>query len=165
LTHRGPRTGRNCRLAEGPDGAHFQAPPLRADVMVIQDQSLSESVRDWVVARGYTDLGLQAVVLALFLLLVLGAVAGSLYWLWWIVRLSNSQNVQDFTAKPIPGLRKGKVAGQEFEFGEVAKAETEALRLMRHTIEELSFRLGTTETALKKLEGAFEHFEDVSGRA
>lgn len=62
-------------------------------------------------------------------------------------------------------MGKGKVAGQEFEFGEVARAESEALRLMSHTIEELNFRLASTETALKKLEGAFERFEDVSGRA
>lgn len=74
-------------------------------------------------------------------------------------------NIGRFTRKEIPGLRKGKVVGQGFEFGEVAKAETEALRLASQTIEELSFRLGSTEAALKKLEGAFERFEDVSGRA
>jgi hypothetical protein len=57
------------------------------------------------------------------------------------------------------------VAGQEFEFGEVARAERETLRLASETIEELSLRVASTEESLKKLEGAFERFEDVSGRA
>jgi hypothetical protein len=130
-----------------------------------QGQSVGEAVRDWVVSHGWVDFGLQVVTLALFLLLTLVAVSGSFYWLWWLVRLLRPSNIGKFVDKEIPGLRKGKVAGQEFEFGEVARVESEHLRLARQTIEELSFRLGSTEAALKKLEGAFERFEDVSGRA
>lgn len=130
-----------------------------------QGQSVGEAVRDWVIAHGYVDLGLQVVMLALFLLITLAALSGAVYWLWWLVRLLRIRNIGKFTRKEIPGLRKGKVAGQEFEFGDVVRAETETLRLASQTIEELSFRLGSTETALKKLEEAFARFEDVSGRA
>jgi hypothetical protein len=132
---------------------------------MLQDRSVGETVRDWIVAHGYVDLGLQVVALALFLLLTLLFVSGACYWLWWLIRLARPSNVGKFIDKEIPGLRKGKVAGQEFEFGEVAKTESETLRLMGQTIEELNFRLGGAESAVKKLEGAFERFEDVSGRA
>jgi hypothetical protein len=56
--------------------------------------------------------------------------------------LSRAANVATFTARDIPGLRKGKVAGQEFELAEVVRTEVEG------------FRVG----------GAFDRFEDVSGR-
>jgi hypothetical protein len=131
----------------------------------VQGQSVGEAVRDWVVSHGWVDAGLQVVAMALFLLLTLMAISGCFYWLWWLVRLLRPTNIGTFIKKEIPGLRKGKVAGQEFEFGELARAESETLRLASQTIEELSFRLGSTEAALKKLEGAFERFEDVSGRA
>lgn len=132
---------------------------------MVQEQSVGETVRDWVLAHGYVDLGLQVVVLALFLLVTLLALSGAFYWLWWLVRLCNARNVQDFTNKPIPGLRKGKAAGLELEFGEVARAEKDAIQAMGLTIEELSFRLVTAEATIKKLVQGFERFEDVSGRA
>jgi hypothetical protein len=131
----------------------------------VQEPSVTTTVRDWLAGHSYTDLALQVAATAFFLLVALASVAGSLYWLWWLVRLAKRENVQAFTHKPIPGLRKGKAAGMEFEFGEVARAESEALRLMGLTVEELSFRLAGAEAAVKKLEGVLERFEDVSGRA
>jgi hypothetical protein len=126
---------------------------------------MGELARNWITAHTYVDLGLQAVVLAVCVLLTLLAISAAFYSLWWLLRLLRPANVARFTARDIPGIRKGKLAGQELEFGEVASAESEAIRAMGQTIEELSFRLAGAERALKDLEETFERFEDVSGRA
>ena len=132
---------------------------------MLQEPSIGETVRDWVVAHGYVDLGLQVVTLALSLLVTLFAVSGALYWLSWLVRLSNAQNVQDFTAKPIPGLRKGKVAGQEFEFGDLVHKEGLAIAATNETVANLDVRVVNAEEAVEKLARAWERFEDVRGKA
>jgi hypothetical protein len=119
----------------------------------------------WVQEHGYVDLGLQIAALAFLLLLLLIAVSGCVYWGLFLARLFNAANVQDFISKPIPGLRRGKVAGQEFELTEVARAESEAIRIANQTVEELNYRLEGLEEVVRKLAERFERFEDVSGRA
>lgn len=130
-----------------------------------QEPSWAELVRGWIEQHGYVDLALQGTALAFFLLVFLATIAGCLYWGLFLVRLSNAENVQDFTRKPIPGLRRGKLAGQEFELTEMARAESDAIRLTSETVEELDRRLEVLENAIKQLSERFEHFEDVSGRA
>ena len=79
-------------------------------------------MREWIVAHGYADLGLQVVALALFLLVTLFAISGAPYWLWWLIHLSRTDEMARFTAKEIPGLRRGRVGSQEFEFGDAAQS-------------------------------------------
>ena len=112
---------------------------------------MSALARDWVAAHVYVDLALQVVILALCSLMALLGVAGTLYSLWWLVRLLRPANVAKFIKREIPGVRKGKVAGQEVEFAEVVSAEADAIRAMGHTIEEFSFRLGAAERTLEEL--------------
>jgi hypothetical protein len=85
---------------------------------------MGELARNWITAHTYVDLGLQAVVLAVCVLLTLLAISAAFYSLWWLLRLLRPANVARFTARDIPGIRKGKLAGQELEFGEVASAES-----------------------------------------
>ena len=111
------------------------------------------------------DCALQIAVVAVLALATLVAVSGILYWLLWLLRLSRPANWKGFIAKPIPGLRRGKVAGQEFEMADVVKAESETLKLQAAVIEDLNFRLDDLEVATRNLADIVERFEDVSGRA
>ena len=123
-----------------------------------------ETIELWFAQHGVLGFLLMVAVGAGLILLTLMAASGCVYWALFVRRLCRKENRNKFVEAPIPGLLRGKLAGQEFELA-AARAETEAIQFARRTLEELSFRLENAEATLQKLENAWERLEDVGGRA
>jgi hypothetical protein len=54
-------------------------------------------LKDWIAGHGYVDVAFQVLAVAMSLFIGLLSVAGALYTFWWLVRLLNRANIDDFT--------------------------------------------------------------------
>lgn len=111
-------------------------------------------VEAWITQHPYVDSALQIAIIILLTLAGLVGVSGIVYWILWLGRMLNPWNLASFVRAPIPRLRRGKVAGQEFEIdvARIIHIEREAAASVDIAGEELRVRLDALEGALRKLE-------------
>ncbi len=111
--------------------------------------SLSELACAWIAEHQTVDFALQVTAVAVLALMTFAALLGSVYCMWWLRRLINRENRTKFIVAPVPVLRRGRVAGQEFELAEIVQAEAEGAIVSHEAIAELDRRVNAIEAALR----------------
>lgn len=112
--------------------------------------SAAELFFTWVQLHPVVAFLLQAFVIGALALLALASLAGAFYWGLWLVRLLTAANRKRFIETPIPGLRRGKLAGQEFELvQQLAEEDANAVKGMLLALEALEQRVSGLEKSVE----------------
>jgi Tfp pilus assembly protein PilN len=107
----------------------------------------------------------QIAALTMTLALVLLCACLVVYFGLFLGRLTRRSNRQRFVATPIPGIHRGKIAGQEFELA--SQLREELPRFEQGTtaaLQALTERLATLEKSMQAVEYQVGRMEDVSGQ-
>lgn len=114
-------------------------------------------VSGWIEGHWLVDYAVQGALVSVLALIILGSVSGSIYWALWARRLCRRANINKFVVTPIPGLHRGKLAGQELEFAAAIRDTVDAEAGTAAAVDALNSRTLALEEALMRM-------EDVSGR-
>jgi len=130
-----------------------------------QDPSVGNLIQAWIDAHKVVDALLQVAAGCVLIVVTLIAVAGCIYWVWFVCRLLNPKNLAIFLRNPIPALQRftgpGGVGAElastlreavpEFDSG-----TQDALRVLNEKIQVL-------QKAVARTEDQMAQWEDVNG--
>lgn len=130
--------------------------------MSAQGPSAAEVVREWVAGHPVLDGTLTLALVLLCFLLSLVAATGCLYWLWYTIRLLQWSHVVAFVARPIPGIRRGKLGAGELELEALKDVQQVDARLV-DAITAMAERLTAIEESQQAGDFQLGRSEHVSG--